>query len=200
MTERGLTALSVAIITNCSAPALSEAPATGLVPQRVFSRAAAGGAPLGRAWGAARRPEFLAGIGITPYEAVPAEVDETVRRAEKPAGLARRLAAAKAAFVAERLPGAWVLGAPRCGHLQARFPAAGSEVEVSAHVESAFGAVTELAQRVCGEFVLEAGPINAKAGRDVFGDLGGRQALHRALKAQFDPDSVLNPGRMAGRI
>ena len=72
---------------------------------------AVGSAPLILASASARRLDLLARIGITPYEAVPAEVDETVRRAEKPAGLSRRLAAAKAAFVAERLPGAWVLGA-----------------------------------------------------------------------------------------
>jgi glycolate oxidase FAD binding subunit len=96
--------------------------------------------------------------------------------------------------------GASVLAYPGRGHLQARFPAARSGGEASAAVEFAFGAVAELAKRVRGEFALEAGPASAKAGRDVFGDLGGRLALHRALKAQFDPDSVLNPGRMAGRI
>jgi septum formation protein len=40
-----------------------------------------------------------------------AEIDETVRRNELPAGLARRLAVAKAAAAAERFAGAFVVGA-----------------------------------------------------------------------------------------
>ena len=94
--------------------------------------------------------------------------------------------------------GASLLAYPGRGQLYARFPV--DLVDGAAAVESAFEAVTDLARRVGGEFALDTGPVLAKAGRDVFGDIGARLPLHRALKKQFDPDAVLNPGRMAGRI
>ena len=84
--------------------------------------------------------------------------------------------------------------------LYARFPVDADSGGEAAAAEFAFAAVTELAKRVRGEFALEAGPVFAKSGRDVFGDLGERLPLHRALKEQFDPDFVLNPGRMAGKL
>ena len=94
--------------------------------------------------------------------------------------------------------GASVLAYPGRGQLHARFSLdPGTEGDAA---ESAFSTVTQLAKRVGGEFALEHGPLFAKSDRDVFGDLGPRLALHRALKQQFDPDSVLNPGRMAGKL
>lgn len=58
-----------------------------------------------------RRLDLLARVGIIPDEVAPAEVDETPEPRELPADLARRLAAAKARDVAERFPGAIILGA-----------------------------------------------------------------------------------------
>lgn len=58
-----------------------------------------------------RRLDLLRQIGIDPDAVVPAEIDETPRRRELPADLARRLAADKAAFVAGRFAGDLVLGA-----------------------------------------------------------------------------------------
>ena len=94
--------------------------------------------------------------------------------------------------------GASVLAYPGREHLRARFTL--EPADEAAAAESAYSTVDELAKQVRGEFVIEAGPVFAKSGRDVFGDLGARLPLHRALKEQFDPDSVLNPGRMAGRL
>ena len=48
-----------------------------------------------------RRLARLARIGVTPDAILPAEIDETPRRAELPAPYARRMAAEKAAAVAE---------------------------------------------------------------------------------------------------
>ena len=58
-----------------------------------------------------RRLELLARIGVVPDEVAPAQVDENPEPRERPADLARRLAAAKARDVAGRFPGALVLGA-----------------------------------------------------------------------------------------
>ena len=56
-----------------------------------------------------RRLELLARLGIVPDAVVPADIDETPLRGELPIAYARRVAAAKAAAVAE--PGALTLAA-----------------------------------------------------------------------------------------
>ncbi len=58
-----------------------------------------------------RRLDLLARIGIIPAAVDPADIDETPRRDELPAPYAARMAAAKAASVAARHPGAIVLAA-----------------------------------------------------------------------------------------
>ena len=58
-----------------------------------------------------RRVQLLAQIGIAPDAIDPAAVDETPRLREAPEALARRLARDKAAAVAERHAGAFVLAA-----------------------------------------------------------------------------------------
>jgi len=64
--------------------------------------------------------------------------------------------------------------------------------------ESAFVQVAEVAGE--GQWWCEVAPSRLKQGRDVFGDMGSRLPLVRALKHSFDADAVLNPGRFAGRI
>jgi septum formation protein len=56
-----------------------------------------------------RRLDLLARIGVTPDAVLPADIDETPDKAELPIPYARRIAAAKAAAVAE--PGALTLAA-----------------------------------------------------------------------------------------
>jgi septum formation protein len=68
-------------------------------------------APLVLASASPRRADLLAQIGVRPDVVEPAAVEETPRRGELPAALARRLAAAKLAAVAARHPGAYVLAA-----------------------------------------------------------------------------------------
>jgi septum formation protein len=58
-----------------------------------------------------RRRELLAQIGIVPDAIDPADIDETPRKDELPLQHAQRLAAEKAQRVAQRYPGAFVLGA-----------------------------------------------------------------------------------------
>jgi septum formation protein len=56
-----------------------------------------------------RRLELLARLGIVPDAVIPADIDETAHKGELPISYARRVAAAKAAAVAE--PGALTLAA-----------------------------------------------------------------------------------------
>ena len=56
-----------------------------------------------------RRLELLARLGIVPDAVIPADIDETEHKGELPIPYVRRVAAAKAAAVAE--PGALTLAA-----------------------------------------------------------------------------------------
>ena len=67
--------------------------------------------PLILASASPRRLELLQQIGIVPDRVDPADIDETPARGELPANHVTRLAAAKAAAVAPRHPGAFVLAA-----------------------------------------------------------------------------------------
>ena len=58
-----------------------------------------------------RRLELLAQIGLRPHSVVAAELDETPRRHETPAQLARRLASDKMAQISKKMPDCHVLGA-----------------------------------------------------------------------------------------
>ena len=67
--------------------------------------------PLVLASASPRRRALLEQIGYAPDAVEPAALDETPRRGERPEAHAARLAHAKAAAVAARHPGAFVLGA-----------------------------------------------------------------------------------------
>ena len=58
-----------------------------------------------------RRLELLARLGIAPDAVMPADVDETPRKAELPAVYAARMAAEKAAAIADAQPGSLILAA-----------------------------------------------------------------------------------------
>ena len=51
-----------------------------------------------------------------------------------------------------------------------------------------------------GAFVVEAAPVELKRRFDVWGDAGQGASIMRRLKAEFDPNAVLNPGRFAGGL
>ena len=67
--------------------------------------------PLVLASGSPRRAELIGRLGLRPAAIDPADIDETPLKGELPALYAVRVAAAKAALVAERHPGSAVLGA-----------------------------------------------------------------------------------------
>jgi glycolate oxidase FAD binding subunit len=92
--------------------------------------------------------------------------------------------------------GGAVLTYPARGLLYVWFPTgpAGDERAVETAMRSAGLAATAGG----GSLVIEEAPDSAKEGRDVFGDPGPLLPLFRALKHQYDPKGVLNPGRFAG--
>ncbi|MGL6043804.1 MAG: Maf family protein [Sandaracinobacteroides sp.] len=67
--------------------------------------------PLVLASASPRRLDLLARLGLTPTDVDPADIDETVRKGERPEPHVARLAAEKAAVVAARHKGAIVLAA-----------------------------------------------------------------------------------------
>ncbi len=64
----------------------------------------------------------------------------------------------------------------------------------------AITASTRAATRHGGSAVIEKCPAGLKRGMDMFGDVGPSISIMRRMKAQYDPDRNLNPGRFAGGI
>jgi glycolate oxidase FAD binding subunit len=60
--------------------------------------------------------------------------------------------------------------------------------------------VNTLAERLGAACVIERCPPNLKRNIDVFGDAPPSLPLMRAIKAEFDPNRVLSPGRFVGKI
>ena len=89
--------------------------------------------------------------------------------------------------------GASLLLYPGLGLAWASFPGGAGEAE-----SSAFEAVSAAAREAGGSWLLERAPRAARAGRDAFGDAPQLVPLTRALKARFDPEGLLNPGRQLG--
>ena len=59
----------------------------------------------------------------------------------------------------------------------------------------ALRAIRTLAEQSGGFAIFEKVPEAWRAEVDVFGSLGGTESLVESLKAKFDPDGILNPGR-----
>jgi glycolate oxidase FAD binding subunit len=57
-----------------------------------------------------------------------------------------------------------------------------------------------LAARFGGTCTIERCPPDLKRSIDVFGDAPPSLSLMRAVKAEFDPNRVLSPGRFVGKI
>jgi glycolate oxidase FAD binding subunit len=66
--------------------------------------------------------------------------------------------------------------------------------------ERAFRLVAAAVAEAGGSYVCEAAPAWAKAGREMYGEVGALLPLFEALKARFDPGRVLNPGCFAGGL
>jgi len=70
-------------------------------------------------------------------------------------------------------------------------------VEVS---PSSVEGLRALAGRFGGSCVVERCPAELKREIDVFGPAAASFALMQAIKREFDPNSVLSPGRFVGRL
>jgi FAD/FMN-containing dehydrogenase len=91
-----------------------------------------------------------------------------------------------------------LLAHPGTGLVHARI-ALDAEAD-GAVLDRAWLAARSAARAGGGHALLEAAPTWAKTLCDVFGAATDEWRLARALKARFDPASVLNPGRSAGGI
>jgi glycolate oxidase FAD binding subunit len=148
----------------------------------------------------AQDAEALAGaLGAAPGES---GAIDAVREAQGAGPLRVRVAALPsglgAAAEALRAGGGAVLAYPARGLVWARFALEGPEDERSA--SRALRAANEAARRAGGTCLLEASPVAAREGREVFGGAAATLPLERAIKRQFDPAGILNPGRFVGGL
>jgi glycolate oxidase FAD binding subunit len=111
------------------------------------------------------------------------------------AALPTRLPAAAARL---REAGGELLVHPARGLAWARFPLEGPDDERG--VDRALRAATRAAAEAEGARRIEEAPVAAREGREVFGGVAVTFALERALKHQYDPAGLLNPGRFAGGL
>jgi glycolate oxidase FAD binding subunit len=131
-----------------------------------------------------------------------AEALEEVRAAQGGAPLRIRIAGLPSELAAAsdilREAGGQLLVHPARGLAWARFPLSSPEDE--AGVDRALAAATRAAARASGSRRIEEAPFGARVGREVFGGADASLSLERALKEQYDPEGILNPGRFVGGL
>ena len=127
---------------------------------------------------------------------------DAVHTAQAAGPLRVRVAALPSALPAAAEPlrraGAAVLAYPARGLLWARFDLDGPDDERAA--ERALCAAKEAARAAHGVCLLEVAPLAARLGREVFSGAIATLALERAVKRQYDPAGILNPGRFVGGL
>ena len=127
---------------------------------------------------------------------------EALHTAQGAGALRVRVAALPGALPAaeERLRagGAAVVSHPARGLAWAGFALEGPDDERGA--ERALRAANEAARAAHGACLLEAAPLAARMGREVFAGAVATLALERAVKRQYDPAGILNPGRFVGGL
>jgi glycolate oxidase FAD binding subunit len=137
--------------------------------------------------------------GAIPFEA---GALERVRAAQGAGPLRLRIAALPARLPAAALllreAGGELLVHPARGLAWARFPLEGPDDERG--VDRALRAATTAAAEAEAARRIEEAPVAAREGREVFGGAAATLALERALKHQYDPAGLLNPGRFAGGL
>jgi glycolate oxidase FAD binding subunit len=111
------------------------------------------------------------------------------------AALPTRLPAAAARL---REAGGELLVHPARGLAWGRFPLDGPHDERG--VDRALRAATLAATEAEGTRRIEEAPLAAREGLEVFGGAAATLALERALKQQYDPGGLLNPGRFVAGL
>jgi glycolate oxidase FAD binding subunit len=138
-------------------------------------------------------------VGATPADA---GLLDALRAAQGAGPLRVRIAALPAglppAAAALRAAGGELLAHPGRGLLWARFPLERPDDEPGA--DRALRAANEAARAAAGQRLLEEAPLAAREGREVFGGSAPTLAVQRAVKRQYDPAAILNPGRFAGGL
>ena len=66
--------------------------------------------PLILASASPRRLQLMAQLGLAPTKVVPADIDETAHKSEKPLAYAKRMADEKASLIAENHPDSFIIG------------------------------------------------------------------------------------------
>jgi glycolate oxidase FAD binding subunit len=197
--EHDAAALAAARRPSVRAAALVDAPllaerAPGEAPRWLVIELAGDAAAVAADAQALERSE-----GALPLEA---GVLAQVRAAQAAGPLRVRIAAlpTRLAGAAARLreAGAELLVHPARGLAWARFPLEGPDDERGA--DRALRAATIAAAEAEGARRIEEAPVAAREGREVFGGAAATLALERALKRQYDPGGLLNPGRFAGGL
>lgn len=93
-----------------------------------------------------------------------------------------------------------VLSEAGTGIVRYSFRAEGAGAERFARLAEAVFPLRAFAAEAAGNLVVLQAPPEVKTAVDVWGSVGEAFPLMRGLKAQFDPDGVLNPGRFVGGL
>jgi FAD/FMN-containing dehydrogenase len=78
-------------------------------------------------------------------------------------------------------------------------PARGSVPDTNGYADVVVR-LRQLAEDREGNLIVERAPLRIKQQLDVWGEAGNAFPVMRAIKNQFDPDGILNPGRYVGRL
>jgi glycolate oxidase FAD binding subunit len=84
------------------------------------------------------------------------------------------------------------------GTVRYYFQAEGADA--AARLAAAVAPLRAFAAEAAGHLVVLEAPPQVKAAADVWGSVGDGFPLMRALKEQFDPERILNPGRFVGGL
>ncbi len=76
----------------------------------------------------------------------------------------------------------------------------GEERQSENSIQKALSGARALVREMGGRLVIERCPPSVKAAMDVWDDVGESLDVMRRMKEQYDPGSILNPGRFAGGI
>ncbi len=76
----------------------------------------------------------------------------------------------------------------------------GEERQSENSIQEALSGARALVREMGGRLVIERCPPSVKAAMDVWDDVGESLDVMRRIKEQYDPGSILNPGRFAGGI
>ncbi|MER3447362.1 MAG: hypothetical protein C4291_11210 [Candidatus Dadabacteria bacterium] len=74
-----------------------------------------------------------------------------------------------------------------------------SQEEILLIVET-INSIRDLVISLKGTLIVQEAPLSLKSHTDIWGELGTSINVMKKLKALFDPDSILNPGRFVGGI